>query len=720
MLAGWPLLGFWQFGSVWMLLWGLAALVPILIHLWSRRRFREESWAAMEFLLAAMRKNARRIQLEQWLLLAVRTAILALLALALADPQLALLSGWVGPSSGQTHVVLVIDGSYSMDYRKEGKSRFDAAKDLARQLVTDGKQGDGYTLVLMGQPPRVVISQPAFAAEDVLEEIEALRLPSAGASLPATLAEVETLLRQAAERERRLSRKRVVFFTDLQQQTWSEVHSQDCGERLARLAQLASLALVDLGESGASNLAVARLESSQPLVTTRAEVTLSAEIQSFAREDLPRQAVELLVDGQRIADERVDLSAGGRASVSATHRFDTPGEHVVEVRLAEDSLPLDNRRWLSVPTREAIRVLLVGGRPAETQHLALALNPQPQRGAIDVTQAPESALVETDLASFDCLMLANVGRFSREEGAVLKTYLQRGGGLVFFLGDQVQPESYNQQLAASGPAERVLPARLGEISQEAQYRLNPLDYQHPIAAPFRGHEASGLLTTPVWKYIRLAPFPEANVALAFDSGDALLVEQRIGRGRSILFATAASPDSLDRSTSPPTPWTAISSWPSFPPLVHEMLNLAISGRTEGRNVPVGDDLSGTVPGGMSEARLTVERPDGTSEEVPLAIDGADARWTYADTATSGIYTVSGGDFRQRYAANINPRESDLSRIDADDLPSQFSSDLHVADDLPASLAQGGGTSYFRILLGLVLVLLIADPCLAWHFGRGRS
>ena len=32
------------------------------------------SWAAMEFLRAALRKNARRLRLEQWLLLAVRHA----------------------------------------------------------------------------------------------------------------------------------------------------------------------------------------------------------------------------------------------------------------------------------------------------------------------------------------------------------------------------------------------------------------------------------------------------------------------------------------------------------------------------------------------------------------------------------------------------------------------------------------------------------------------
>src|SRR4029434_3193726 len=134
---------------------------------------REESWAAMEFLLAAMRKYARRIQLEQWLLLAGRAAILLILALALADPQLSLLAGWTGGASGgQSHVLLVIDGSYSMDYRLEGKSRFDAAGELARQIVADGQQGDGYTLLVMGQPPHVVIGQPAFDRDDVREEID--------------------------------------------------------------------------------------------------------------------------------------------------------------------------------------------------------------------------------------------------------------------------------------------------------------------------------------------------------------------------------------------------------------------------------------------------------------------------------------------------------------------------------------------------------------------
>jgi hypothetical protein len=729
-----PILAFWQFGSLSMLAWGLTAALPILIHLWSRRRYREERWAAMEFLLAAMRKNARRIQLEQWLLLAVRTAILLLFALALADPQLSLLAGWTGGGrAGQTHIVLVIDGSYSMDYRRENKSRFDAARDLARQFVTDGRQGDGYTLVVMGRPPQVVIPQPAFDPDDVSAEIGGLAMRHCGASLAATLAEVETILRHSSTSEPRLVDRRVLFFTDLQQQTWAEVNTTDCRERLARLKKLSTLAVVDLGEPGAANLAVTRLTTSQPLVTTRAEVTLSAEIQSFARQDWPRQAVEILVDGQRIADERIDLPARGQVTVNAPYRFTTPGEHTVEVRLADDALPLDNRRWLSVPVREAVRILLVGGRPRETRHLALALNPRPDLpGPIEVREVPESALAESDLTEVDCVIVSNVGRVSREEAAVLRGHLARGGGLIVFLGDSVQAENYNELLAAENPAERVLPARLDNVvsldaasvttASPLQFRINPLEYRHAIVAPFRGHEESGLLTMPIWRYVRLSPLSGAEVALALDGGDPLLVEQTIGRGRSILFATAAAPDSVDTSTTPPTPWSAISSWPSFPPLVHEMLRAAVAGRDQDRNRLVGEDLGGTVTAADRSAPVNLTRPDGSTEQLPLATAGLEAAWSDPRALASGVYTaqLASGTVEQ-FAVNLDTRESDLARFDPELLPSQFSRQWQSSASSPlTTIPPASGASYFRWLLTAVLVLLMVDPALAWYLGRGRG
>src|SRR3954468_17926410 len=74
----------------WPFFWaGLAAVsIPIIIHILNRRRFKTVSWAAMEFLLRAMRKNRRRLKFEQWLLLATRCLLLLLVATALARPLL--------------------------------------------------------------------------------------------------------------------------------------------------------------------------------------------------------------------------------------------------------------------------------------------------------------------------------------------------------------------------------------------------------------------------------------------------------------------------------------------------------------------------------------------------------------------------------------------------------------------------------------------------------
>src|SRR3954451_17141296 len=103
-----------------MLGWLAAAAAPVLIHLWSRHQYREAPWAAMQFLLAAMRKNARRLQLQQWLIIAIRTLIIILVVLAAAEPYGESLLA--GGSGAQSHKIVVIDNSYSMDYCANSES----------------------------------------------------------------------------------------------------------------------------------------------------------------------------------------------------------------------------------------------------------------------------------------------------------------------------------------------------------------------------------------------------------------------------------------------------------------------------------------------------------------------------------------------------------------------------------------------------------------------
>ena len=106
---------------------------------------------------------------------------------------------------------------------------------------------------------------------------------------------------------------------------------------------------------------------------------------------------------------------------------------------------------------------------------------------------PESALLERDLARYDCIFLCNVAQFTASEARVLDNVLKRGGGLVFFLGDQVLADRYNRELAGEQGV-RVLAGAAGRAGRpRPQYRFDPLDYRHPLVSVFHGREQSGLL-----------------------------------------------------------------------------------------------------------------------------------------------------------------------------------------------------------------------------------
>src|SRR5687768_5519810 len=105
------------------------ASIPIIIHILNRRRYKTVQWAAMEFLLRAMKKNRRRLKFEQWLLLATRCLLLFIVAMALARPmgcQDSSLASLAGQKAG-LHVI-VIDNSFSMAYevgRPDAPTHFD-------------------------------------------------------------------------------------------------------------------------------------------------------------------------------------------------------------------------------------------------------------------------------------------------------------------------------------------------------------------------------------------------------------------------------------------------------------------------------------------------------------------------------------------------------------------------------------------------------------------
>ena len=271
-----------------------------------------------------MRKNARRLQLQQWLLLAVRTLIILLVVLAVAEPYgERLLAGGSAASGAQNHRASM--ARIRWRYQAESTTNFAMAKQLAGEMVKKSPSGDVFTVILMTSRPSCW-SGPRFSiTRRWPSKSNRSRSPSAGADLEGTLALVHESL-TSKENRRLPDRKEVYFFTDLQSRTWAplENDSQPAGDKsnaeimkaVQSLAQVGSLNVIDFGQPNASNLAITNLASSDSVITRARDASFDATLHAFGKEPQGQCRVELLVDDVTVGEQTVD-ACGGRRCVGS-------------------------------------------------------------------------------------------------------------------------------------------------------------------------------------------------------------------------------------------------------------------------------------------------------------------------------------------------------------------------------------------------------------------
>ena len=316
--------------------------------------------------------------------------------------------------------------------------------------------------------------------------------------------------------------------------------------------------------------------------------------------------------------------------------------------------------------------------------------------------------------AYDCIFLCNVARLGPAEAAVLRDYAESGGGLVFALGDVVDASSHNQQLSAVDETP-LLPLRLGRIATGDPRYFAAGGYEHPLIASFRGHERAGLLTVPVFSYWEFEKLTDdAHVALRFGNQDPAIVTSAFGRGRVIVVATALSPESVSTSEEGTTPWNALPAWPSFPPLVHELVHFATRGIQNRRNVMVGQAFASRFLADETADRFSLQGPDG--EEIrPDEIDASG--WSVGETTHSGVYRATHATTRRSelFAANLDTKESDLLAIDRADLAEFARDESATVED-----ASEKSLPLFRFILACMVLLLVIETVLAWSFGRAKA
>lgn len=725
------LLAFGELGLGWL---GVAGL-PIVIHLLHRQRHRVMDWAAMRWLLAAMKKNRRWVRLEQWLLLAVRTLILGLVVLAMSKPAVQQDGGFFSSVGSPRHHVLVLDNSLSMQYGDGELRRWQRAKEIATSILDAARQGDLASVVILGTPTTTLVRKASPNLVSVAEEIESLQAQDGVARIPDA---VDPILGVFQDSPVDASNRRVYLITDMQRSTWlgenDAVAPAELARRLQSISEGALTSVIDVSGEESPNLAVVQIEQVDPLAVRGRPTVLRATLANFGSVDRSDVSLELRVDGEVELVDSIDLPAGQQKVVAFSPVFSQAGDRSVEVRLAADALPVDNSGWLVARVREALSVLVIDGQPSgeafesETDYLATALSPPRNDGTYDfvrVVTKLESELLEGSLDEYDLVVLANVGQLTPNEARAVGQFAHRGGGVLFCLGPLVDLAAYNK--VAHSAENGLLPVRLLDVAGSDDPNASPItfqpgDYSHPLIADFRDNEQAGLLTAKIVRYVRVEvpPQSQAEVALAYSSGDPAVVLAPYGRGRVGVVTTSADLE-----------WNAWAVSPSYLPVMQQLAQLLVSGRVQRQTLRVGDPISFPLPEGTFDVDAAVTRPERFGRpEVESAKNELHSGVTcldYTNTDWSGVYRFAiGSPIGEDWAAAVNPWpiESNLDKIPEEELRSTLPGwDFRMLrqwepdQPMPSSTASDSG-SIHRAILYVVLGLVFLESVLAWRFGRG--
>ena len=573
------------------MLGALAALaVPIIVHLMFRRQARPIELGTLQFLKIVLRDNARRRRLKRWLLLSLRMAAVALIALLFARPFLLADE----PTDADRPVVVLVDRSASLGL-KGGTSPIDRALTEVRTLA--GRAGRGVRLELAAFDREVA---PVSRSSDLSKAITGPT--AAGSDADAAMAWARDLLVRSKAKGKELH-----VFTDLQRSALGR------GEA-ARIPFDVAVTLVDVGRPFVRNLGVTGLVSSPPSPRPRESVVITATVRNAS--PLPVESVpvrfHLESAGATSIDQERTIPLDGDATVGVDFAIPEIGEGVwrghVEIGAEGDELSFDDRRYLAIEVAPAAPVLVIDGDPArspleaETYFLATALRLAPPgesyaKGPFDprVVDLLEVRSGLPDLTRTKVVVLANVADFPETDAQTLAAFVDRGGGLVVFTGDRVTAEGSSSLDAAGLGVGRVV----GSAAEPGRgWRLDRWEAEHPLLKPFSGAEHGDIRRPSFTAITRITPDLASRVLARFRGGDPALLERIVGKGRVVWFASGVDRTSGD--------------WPRgrmFLPMVHRMVAYA-AGLTEGGPIRAAIATRDRPPGfSDGEGYLRVANPD---------------------------------------------------------------------------------------------------------------
>ncbi len=665
-------------------------LVPVLIHLLNRQRFKTVEFPTLRFLHELQRQKMRQVKVKQMLLLILRTLAVLLLVLAVARPVMRSTAGILPGAEARTTAIIVLDRSASMLTDGPEGSRFRSVQTQAQEILALLGDGDDAQLIWADKDPVVFPESPTSNVRLLREAVVEARPQEQGGDLVKAIQRARAALGQSQNLH-----KEVYLLSDFSRGAFPERMPDE-----ALLPDDVRLFVGIANTERLTNVGIVSASVTSRIITPGRPVEVSADVKNSGTTEVQDRIVSVYASGRRVAQTRLSLQPGELKSVRLKFVPESPGHQEGYVALEEaDDFSVDNRRYFVLRVPANLRVAVVGTDGPARNLTALALNPTADPGGfVQASIFTPGQFESEEWTEYDAIFLVDAGAFAGDAGSRLRSFVENGKGVYVACGPSTDTRASSSLLSPLG---LPVPVELWQ-SEGAPAKWSRTDLAHPLFEVLFEEKPKDV-SPEISRALRTNPNGSAVEVVSFATGIPFMWEAQVGRGRAMLM-----------TSSPDPAWSTLFRSGIFAPMMVSaaayLSGVGTSGSEyqfltdESARIVLHDLSSGErfelVGSELQLALLTESAPTGVTVNIPAIKTPRSAELRVGNRVVTAV------------AFNASPAETELQLLPRESLDPVLGGKLtYLESGKPAErvIMEGRyGKELWKLCLWVALALLIAE------------
>lgn len=599
----------------------VAATIPLIIHLLSRRRIKRIPFSTIHFLKKLEKRQMRYLKIRQLLLLILRMAVIVFLVMAFARPTLPPGGGSFWSDRGHIEAVIILDNSLSLNEVQMTGSLLEEMRQAFQVLENSFGTGDKISVLQATDPLKVLVQQENFS-DDIWRRVHSQIVPTyLRSDLSRALLQALQILdnSQFANRE-------VYIISDFQSSAWTSP-VKDALRSAVNPKEL-KIFLLPIPHKNLNNISVDSVQLVNRLIEVEQSLTLRATLTNHSPENFLNSLTSVIFDAKRVGQQNVNLEPSRSKEIQFQLIAPRKGFISGAIETESDAIIEDNRWYFSffVPSRISVLHLL----PESTQEsfVPLIIQPAVKRGIFDYRRIPASEISQINLLNYDVLILEQLTDYPPALGSRVLQFAERGGGVLLIPGSDLNSSSYAQFL------KQLQVGQLQELSgipgEKRLFRqVSSIDWADPVFEGLFEERKRNFNPFEVYADYKVKPSGSARPLIRLSDRTPYLLKREVGKG--VVFAFQ-SPLRLD--------WTNLPVKGFVVPLMFRLIYFGGTRKViERKAIYCGQIFSQVFAQVEPPYDFKLLGPDGHKEKITPVFRGSNILLQVDDTALPGNYQI---------------------------------------------------------------------------------